>query len=122
MTARTLVMLAVLAIAAGTGWLSRGWFEDAQRLTALEAAQAAASQALARESVIAGVVEARLATLDTHQRVIDRGVIREIQKPIYRRVCLEPDAVRLLNDAAAGRAPDPADAADPLPDDAAAVE
>ncbi|WP_353981698.1 hypothetical protein [Salinicola endophyticus] len=119
MTARTLALVIVLVIAAGGGWLSRGWFEDAQRLTALEAAQAAASQALARESVIAGVVEARLATLDANQRVIDRGVIREIQKPIYRRVCLEPDAVRLLNDAAAGRAPDPADAADPLPGDAA---
>ncbi|WP_106418709.1 hypothetical protein [Salinicola tamaricis] len=119
---RTIAMLAVLAIAAGGGWFSRGWFEDAQRLTALEAARAATSQALARESVIAGVVEARLATLDAHQRVIDRGVIREIQKPIYRRVCLEPDAVRLLNAAAAGRAPDPTDTAEPLPDDAAAAE
>ncbi|WFF40754.1 hypothetical protein EVC62_04160 [Salinicola endophyticus] len=122
MTLRLFALAVGLALAAGAGWFSRGWLEDARRFTALEAAQAATARALARESVIAGVVEARLATLDAHQRVIDRGVIREIQKPIYRRVCLEPDAVRLLNAAAAGRAPDSADAAEPLPDDPAAAE
>ena len=51
-TVRTIAMLAVLAIAAGGGWFSRGWFEDAQRLTALEAARAATSQALDRKSVV----------------------------------------------------------------------
>ncbi|WP_110710534.1 hypothetical protein [Salinicola sp. CR57] len=117
MRTRILAGLFALAIsvASAAGWLSRGWLEDSQRLTAIEAAKAAADQALARESVIAGVVEARLSTLDANERIIDRGIVREIQQPIYRNVCLGADALRLLNAAAAGRAPDSTDPADPLP-------
>lgn len=74
-----------------------------QRLTEERAARLVADAAMAREADIAGVVESRLAELDANERIIDRGVIREIQKPIYRRVCLGDDAIRLLNDAAAGR-------------------
>lgn len=120
MRTRILAGLFALAISvAGTaGWLTRGWLEDSHRLTAIEAARETASQALARESVIAGVVEARLSRLDANERIIDRGIVREIQKPIYRNVCLGADALRLLNDAAAGRAPDSTDPADPLPADA----
>ncbi|WP_110709195.1 hypothetical protein [Salinicola sp. CR57] len=124
MRTRILAGLFALAISvAGTaGWLTRGWLEDSHRLTAIEAARETASQALARESVIAGVVEARLSTLDANERIIDRGIVREIQKPIYRNVCLGADALRLLNDAAAGRVPDSTDTADPLPADAPAAD
>ncbi|MGQ7242828.1 hypothetical protein ACUN9V_05125 [Salinicola sp. V024] len=120
MKARILAALFAVAItaAAAAGWLTRGWLEDSQRLTAIEAAQATADKALARESVIAGVVEARLSTLDANERVIDRGIVREIEKPMYRNVCLGADAVRLLNNAAAGRAPDSAEPDTQMPDDA----
>lgn len=121
MKTRILAGLFALAVsaAATAGWLTRGWLEDSQRLTAIEAANAAADRALARESVIAGVVEARLSTLQANERIIDRGIVREIQKPIYRNVCLGDDAIRLLNDAAAGQRPDSTDAADTLPGNAA---
>ncbi|WP_110687026.1 hypothetical protein [Salinicola aestuarinus] len=124
MKTRILVGLFTLAVsAAGTaGWLTRGWLEDSHRLTAIEAARQTASQALARESVIAGVVEARLSTLDANERIIDRGIVREIQKPIYRNVCLGADALRLLNDAAAGRAPDSTEPADPMPGNVAGAD
>ncbi|EPC02473.1 hypothetical protein L861_08900 [Litchfieldella anticariensis FP35 = DSM 16096] len=118
--------LAAYAITAaalvGGGWFARGWLEDAERLTALQAANAAIDAAMARESRIAQGVEQRLAKLQASERVIDRGIIREIEKPVYRRVCLEHDAIRLLNAAAQGRAPDPAEPADTLPRDAAATE
>lgn len=122
MNARALAVVAALAIAVGVGWLSRGWFEDAQRLTEERAAQLLADAALDREADIAGIVENRLAELDASERVIDRGIIREIQKPIYRNVCLGADAVRLLNDAAAGRSPDSAEPKTQMPDDAAAAD
>lgn len=112
----------VVVAAASTGWLARGWFEDSQRLNEERAAQLVSDAAMAREADIAGVVEDRLAELNANERVIDRGIIREIQQPIYRNVCLGDNAVRLLNDAAAGRPPDPAEPQTQMPDNAATAE
>ena len=123
MTRLRLVLLATLAVAiAGGGWAARGWLEDAQRLSAERATREAIDAAMERESEIAAQVEAALADLDANERIIDRGIIREIEKPVYRRVCLEPDAIRLLNHAAAGTAPEPAEPDDALPDDAAQAD
>jgi len=112
----------LLALCLAAGWAARGWYEDAQRLTAERAIQQAIDAAMARESEIAAVVERRMAQLQANERVIDRGIIREIEKPIYRRVCLEPDAIRLLNHAAAGTRPDSAKPEAVLPDPAAVTD
>ncbi|WP_110661402.1 hypothetical protein [Salinicola socius] len=122
MKLRIVIVAIALAIAAGGGWISRGWFEDAQRLTEERAARLVVDAAMAREADIAGVVEDRLAELDANERIIDRGIIREIQQPIYRNVCLGDNAVRLLNDAAAGRAPDTTEPQAQMPADTAAAE
>ncbi|MCE8002529.1 hypothetical protein [Billgrantia ethanolica] len=119
---RKLVGIILMALPLTVGWVGRGWYEDARRLTAERATRQAIDAAMARESDIAERVEARLAELTANERVIDRGIIREIERPIYRRVCLEPDAVRLLNDAAAGRAPDPAEPAAALSGRAAGAD
>lgn len=105
----------LLVVSTAAGWYSRGWLEDSQRLTAIQAVDAAIEAAMVRESDIARRVEDRLAQLQASERVIDRGIIREVEKPVYRRVCLEPDAIRLLNHAATGTVPDSADTADALP-------
>ncbi|MAM57371.1 MAG: hypothetical protein CMN25_08560 [Salinicola sp.] len=122
MKLRILIGIVALAITASAGWLARGWFEDAQRLTEERAARLVADAAMAREADIAGVVEDRLAELDANERVIDRGIIREIQQPIYRNVCLGDNAVRLLNDAAAGRSPNSTEPHTQMPNDTAAAE
>ncbi len=96
---------AALAATFGAGWQIANWQNDSHALTAERAAQQAINAAMARESEIAAHVEERLAELQANERVIDRGIIREIQKPIYQRVCLEPDVIRLLNHAADGSAP-----------------
>lgn len=91
------------------GWLIKGWQGDSQMLAVERAAQQIVEATRQRESDIAGTIEARLAELKANQTVIDRGVIREIEKPIYLRVCLEPGAIGLLNAAARGEpARDPA--------------
>ena len=120
--ARLAALALLLAATLAAGWAARGWFEDAQRLTAERATRQAIDAAMARESEIAGLVEERLAELEAGERIIDRGIIREIEKPIYRRVCLEPDAVRLLNHAAAGTQPEPAEPAAGLPERAAGAD
>lgn len=102
-----------------SGWKVKGWQVDSVNLAVERAAQAIRDDAIHRESGIAGKVEERLSTLTANQTVIDRGIIREIQKPIYQRVCLEPDAIRLLNAAARGEAPaDPAKPVGQVPGDA----
>lgn len=115
------VVLAVVAAIAFGGWVGRGWYEDSRDLAEERGAQAAIDAAMARESKIAEKVETRLADLKANERIIDRGVIREIQNPVYRNVCLPAGGLRLLNAAARGE-PVPADAADPVPGDAADPE
>lgn len=113
--------LTILAIAAAlvatfaAGWQVARWQNDSHALTAERAAQQAIDAAMSRESQIAAHVEERLGELQASERVIDRGIIREIQKPIYQRVCLGPDAIRLLNHAAAGTDPSTAEHAEALP-------
>ena len=85
-----------------SGWTLRGWYEDSNLLAAKEAQQKVVEVSMSRESDIAKNVELKLSTLKASEKIIDRGVVREIQKPIYRNVCFEPDLVRLLNDAANG--------------------
>ncbi|MCK7547180.1 hypothetical protein ACFQGA_09500 [Marinobacter koreensis] len=100
-------LLIIAAVLAGTGfggWTARGWFEDAKRLAVMEDRQELAAEIRGDISGIAQKVESRLGELRANERIIDRGVIREIQKPIYQRVCAEPDVVRLLNAALRGDA------------------
>src|SRR5690554_6093485 len=89
----------------GGGWLARGWFEDSKDLAAVKAQHALAEEIREEQAAISKQVEDRLSQLRANERIIDRGVIREIQKPIYQRVCFEPELVRLLNAAARGESP-----------------
>lgn len=106
MTLRIAAYFIVAAIGLAVGWTVKGWEQDSVNLAVAQAAKKIADDAAARDSSIAKTVEDRLATLTANKTVIDRGIIREVQKPIYQRVCLEPDAIRLLNAAARGEAPD----------------
>lgn len=82
------------------GWQSRAWYEDSKELTAMDAVRQALESQRERESRIADTVEAMLSDRRVNERVIDRGIIREIEKPVYQRVCLEKDAIMMLNDLA----------------------
>ena len=110
-----LASAAALATTFAAGWQVAYWKNESQQLTAERAARQAIDAAMARESEIAATVETRLAELQANERVIDRGIIREIQKPIYQRVCLEPNVIRLRNNAAAGTEPDTAELDEALP-------
>lgn len=91
-----------VSAAFSAGWLVKGKFEDSKDLAALQAQNALAAEIREGQAQISKQVEQRLSELRANERIIDRGVIREIQKPIYKRVCFEPELVRLLNDAQRG--------------------
>lgn len=100
-----LARAAALAATFAGGYQVANWQNDSHALTAERAAQQAIDASINRESEIAAHIEQRLGELQANERVIDRGIIREIQKPIYQRVCLEPSVISLLNNAATGTAP-----------------
>lgn len=102
---KALITVAVIAAVFGAGWTTKGWFEDSKDLAAVEAQQALAAEIRAGQAKISKQVEERLSQLRANERIIDRGVIREIRKPIYQRVCFEPELVQLLNAAARGESP-----------------
>lgn len=113
--ARAISYLAIAVLALSTGWLVRGWHEDSVQLAVQQAADKIRDDAISRESSISDRVEKKLAGLRANQTVIDRGVVREIEKPIYRNVCLGDDGIRLLNDLAAGLPANPAKPAAKVP-------
>lgn len=86
----------------GSGWKVKGWQVDSVNLAVEQASKAIRDNAIDRESTIASQVEQQLSGLKANQTVIDRGIIREIQRPIYQRVCLEENAILMLNSAARG--------------------
>jgi hypothetical protein len=99
-------LIAVAATAIGTGgWLARGWFEDSKDLAAVEAQHALAAEIRKGQAEVSAQVEKRLSELRANERVIDRGIIREIQKPVFHNVCIPADSesFRLLNLAAQGQ-------------------
>ena len=99
---KSFIVLTLLALSFSAGWLVNGWRQDALELVAQKAANSAAAQAQEKGAAIASAVEGRLAALKITERIIDRGVIREIKtnSTVYSRECL-PDSGRLLVNAAA---------------------
>lgn len=86
---------AVALVAAG--WQTRAWYEDSRDLSAERTMAKTLEAAMLRESSIAKLVEDKLAGLQANERIIDRGVIREVQKPIYQQVCLPDNMVDTIN-------------------------
>ena len=114
-------LVAVVALLFG-GWTIRGWYEGNLDLLRERMTRTAIDSALQSHSEVAQVVEEKLSGLKANQTVIDRGVTREVIKPVYRNVCLPGAGVGLLNAAALNDAsqlpaePDgdlPADTANP---------
>jgi hypothetical protein len=98
-----IILVAVASISAGS-WMARGWFEDSKQLIAVTAQQALADEIRASQADIASLVEKRLREFRGSERVIDRGVIREIQTTTFKNVCIpsDSDSFRMLNNIAQG--------------------
>lgn len=90
-----------------SGWQIRAWYEDSQDLSAERARQEVLSAVRASIASVGEKVESQLSEQVVKERIIDRGVIRETQKTVYRdRECFEPELVRLLNLGAEGGSAD----------------
>lgn len=96
---------ALTALGFGAGWQVNDWRHDSIQLAAESAAYAVAEQNRTHIASAAAELEAKIASRVVTERVIERGIIKEIRnnETIYRNVCIT-DAGRLqLNAAAKGR-------------------
>lgn len=116
------LIVLLLASVAAASWTARGWLEDSKELAVLKAQRELAAEIRADMAQVSRAVDERLQGLRANERIIDRGIIREIQQPVYRNVCVpaDSDAFRLLNDLAAGQASREPD--DQSTDDAATAD
>ena len=107
MTLKVKALIAVVAVTilVGIGWTARGWLEDSKDLAAMKAQQTLADKIREGQAEVSRQVADHLSKLEGTERVIDRGIIREVNKPVYQRVCLPDNAIRLLNAAAKNQSP-----------------
>jgi len=106
---RALIAAAVAGALIAAGWSARGWLEDSKDLAAMQAQKTLADKIREGQAEVSKQVAEHLSQMEGTERIIDRGVIREVSKPIYQRVCLPDNAIRLLNAAAENRAPGESD-------------
>ena len=95
----------LVAIGFTTGWAVNGWRHDSIELAATTAAQNVAKDNQTMIASAAAELQSKIASSVVTQRIIERGVIKEIRnnETIYRNVCITDAGRVLINDAAKGR-------------------
>jgi hypothetical protein len=95
----------VVATAFGAGWVVNDWRHDSIQLAAESAAYGAAEMTREQIASLATELESKIASGVVTQRIIERGVIKEIRNNeiVYRNVCITDAGRVLINDAAKGR-------------------
>jgi hypothetical protein len=101
--AKILIIAALFGIIFGSGcyaggkWVRADW--DAEKVATLQAEAKLAKETQERYDDVSSKLQAALQSTTTTERVIDRGVIREVQKPVYTACIVPETGVILLNDA-----------------------
>lgn len=97
--------VALFALGSYTGWEVRDWKAAADNADRVERE---AQDAFRRAEIIdrsSEKFEVGRASAEARERVVEREVIRVVEKPVYRERCLDDDGLRILtNDIAASNA------------------
>lgn len=96
---------ALLALGFGVGWQVNNWRHDSIALVSEKSAQRVATMAQESIASAAAELELKIASGVMTQRIIERGVIKEIRtnETIYRNMCIADAGRMFINDAARGR-------------------
>lgn len=96
---RLIATLVVAALIFAAGYAVNDYRRDSIELAAKKATDAEAEKYKQREADIATATEARLATLKVQERVIDRGIVKEVTKneTVYSSNCVTDDGRVLIN-------------------------
>ena len=95
----------VVSAAFGAGWVVNDWRHDSIELAATTAAKSVANANRSFIASAAAELQDKIASGVVTQRIIERGVIKEIRNNeiVYRNVCITDAGRVLINDAAKGR-------------------
>lgn len=95
----------VVSAAFGAGWTVNDWRRDSIEQSATKAAQKVATDNKKFIANAAAELESKLASGVVRQRIIERGVVKEIRNNeiIFRNVCITDNVRLLINDEAKGR-------------------
>ena len=104
-SAQIAIVAVVVSAAFGAGWKVNDWRRDSIEQSATKAAQKVATENREFIANAAAELESKLASGVVRQRIIERGVVKEIRNNeiIYRNVCITDAGRVLINDAAQGR-------------------
>lgn len=90
--------LLVALIAAGGAWEVQGWRFKAHEATRLREEQKDALRRAEHIDVAAVAHEKAKVRIETKYEQVIKEVPHEVEKLVYRNVCVSPDGVRNLND------------------------
>lgn len=106
--------LIALAVGFGGGWRIQAWRHDSAELVAQQNAQAKARMQRQGADAGAQAFEVVREKLRTEVQYIRERIDVEVEKPVYRNVCLPADGLRDLNDAIRA-ANNPGEPSHPMP-------
>lgn len=93
--------LAVLVAAFWLGWQANGWHRDSVQLAVERAASQAGEQSRQAAQAVASASARQLeGKLDAIRNAPPKEIRTEVVKPVFTRVCLSDDFIRMYNDAA----------------------
>lgn len=116
---KALAIGVALVVVFGAGWQVNGWRlnakHDRKELAAAKAAKEAYDAKAAQYNEASAALEVARNERKIVYRTITKQVDKIVQRDVYHNVCLDDIGVRIINDALAGRAADPAEPAPALP-------
>ena len=110
--------LAAVAVLGALGYIAHSIRESGYQQAKAECQQAAQAQreAEAKQAAAAATgLEVKREKAKVVYRTITEKVNVEVEKPVYRNICIEPDGLLLANAALAGKSPDPAQSGPTVP-------
>ena len=93
------ILAAVFATGFGSAWRIQAWHCAAREKAAVEAALTAYKAEATKAAAASATLETKRDAIRERTRTIVKTVDRIVERPVYRNVCIEPDGVRLINDA-----------------------
>jgi hypothetical protein len=96
--------LVVASLAAAAAWQVQEWRHDSKEKDRLEAVHRELRANEKRVDVAAVAHEKDKKQIRTEHHVITERVEHEVEKPVYRNVCLPDSGVRIVNDHIDGKA------------------
>ena len=94
----------IIVVSFTAGWVIKGAFDDSAELAAQKARDALIKDLRENEAHIANILERKLKDLKANETIVEKAVIKVIDRPVYHNECMDADGVRIIEQARSGKA------------------